>query len=277
VSRCAKSVSGFFISEKDKMKLSIIIVNYNSRVYLERCLSSVFAKLKNQNEWEVIIVNNGNERELLGLKDFFPKIKIRQNQRNTGFGGANNLGAQMAQGELLFFLNPDTEMVSQNISQVLDEFKKEPELGILGSKLETIAGVTQKWTAGNEIGFWNVLKNNLGISSDRKYWQSEKKIEVAWVAGTAFFIRKELFLQLDGFDSRFFMYFEDADLCRRARLLGKKVVYFPLFSIMHHGGKSFLERKKQKKAYYQSQDFYFKKHRGFFEQWILKILRSFTF
>ena len=102
-----------------QVKLSIIIVNYKSRAYLEKCLASIFSKLdSNIVSYEVIVVNNSFEQELVGLKSAFPNIEIIQNQKNSGFGNANNLGAKEAQGELLFFLNPDTEIITNDISLV---------------------------------------------------------------------------------------------------------------------------------------------------------------
>lgn len=260
-----------------EIKLSIITVNYKSRAFLEKCLASIFAKIDTSVPFEVIVVNNGAEAEMEGLARVFPSVIIIQNSKNNGFGSANNLGAKKAKGEILFFLNPDAEIISQNISLVVAEFENNPILGILGSRLMESSGRVQKWSAGAKITLGNILKNNLQKASDEKYWQSKEKIEVFWVAGTALFIRRASFLQLEGFDENFFAYFEDVDLCNRTHLLGKKVIYFPEFSVMHHGGKSFLEKKEQKKGYYQSQDYYFQKHFGCFQAIVLKILRFFSF
>jgi len=258
------------------MKLSIIIVNYKSRAYLEKCLRSVFAKITDS-ALEVIVVNNGAASELVGLGELFTRIKIIQNTKNNGFGGANNLGAKEAQGEFLFFLNPDAEILSGEASSAIAEFESDTELGILGAKLVDANGVVQDWIVGGEISLGNILKNNFGRIADKKYWQSSQKTAVFWVAGTALFVRRTLFLQLEGFDEQFFLYFEDVDLCKRAGDLGKKVLYFPALSILHHGGRSFFEKSKQKKEYYSSQDYYFRKQRGFFEFLLLKLLRFFSF
>jgi GT2 family glycosyltransferase len=177
----------------------------------------------------------------------------------------------------LFFLNPDAEIVSQNISAVIREFASNPVLGILGSRVVAPDGKVQKWIAGSKISLWNILKNNLNVVQDEKCWQNEKVTEVFWVAGTALFICRDLFFELGGFDEKFFLYFEDVDLCNRAHQLKRKVFYFPGFSVLHHGGKSFLGKKKQKGAYYLSQDYYFQKHFGSFQATLLKFLRFFSF
>ena len=255
------------------MKLSIIIVNYQSRTYLERCLQSVFTKIKLAEEFEVIVVNNGFEQELAGLAVLFPQLKIVQNQQNLGFGHGNNAGAKIAQGEILFFLNPDAEIISADIFAVLHEFEKNNNIGIIGSRLLTENKITQDWSAGVEINLARVLKNNLG----QKEVLGEERQELAWVSGTAMFVRKSLFEKLGGFDSRFFMYFEDVDLCFRARKLGQIVLYCPAFSVLHHGGKSYGEKRTQKKNYYESQDYYFQKHYGNAKARLLKILRTITY
>ncbi|MFA5961407.1 MAG: glycosyltransferase family 2 protein [Parcubacteria group bacterium] len=259
------------------MKLSIIIVNYKSRAYLEKCLISIFAKIDAGIDFEVIVVNNDAEQEIVALTEAFPKVRVMQNQKNSGFGSANNFGAKEAKGEVLFFLNPDTEVSSGKISSVLEEFSKDVDLGILGAKLINPDSTVQKWIAGGEVSLWRIIGNNFCMIRDKKYWQSSEETSVAWVAGTAMFARKKLFLELGGFDEQFFMYFEDTDLCRRMRLFGKNVLYFPAFSVLHHGGKSFSEKNKQKKAYYLSQERYFKKHRGNFEFLLLRFLRFFSF
>lgn len=260
-----------------KIKLSIIIVNYKSRAYLEKCLTSIFAKIAVTLPYEVIVVNNDLKSELDGLVVLFPAVKIIQNSQNSGFGSANNLGAKEAQGDLLFFLNPDAEIMTKNILSVLDEFENNQSLGIIGSRIMTPKGKIQKWIAGTKITLWSVLRNNFKLIADNKYWQSTKPVKVFWVAGTALFITRKLFEQLNGFDEKFFMYFEDVDLCNRAQMHNKEVLYFPDFSVLHYSGKSFAVKKKQKKQYYLSQDYYFKKHLGFFQTSLLKIMRFFSF
>ncbi len=260
-----------------EIKLSIIIVNYESRDYLEKCLASIFAKIDPSVPFEVIVVNNSAKETLNGLVSLFEGIKIVQNPRNSGFGSANNMGAKVASGEILFFLNPDTEIISQNITQVLREFENNPTLGILGSRLMESSEKVQKWSAGERISLWSILRNNMRKTKEEKSWQSLARAEVFWVAGTALFIRRALFSRLKGFDEIFFTYFEDVDLCNRAHTLSQKVVYFPEFSVLHHGGRSFLEKKEQKKRYYASQDYYFEKHFNCFWATALKILRFFSF
>lgn len=255
---------------ENNIKISVIVVIYKGQLYLKSCLKSIFDNTREVN-LEIIIVNNNPQK--LDLLDNDPRIKIINAGQNLGFGRGHNLGALQAQGEILWLLNTDTSVVSDNISEVLDEFKNYPKIGIIGPKLITEMGETQPWIAGFEPNLWDLIKNNLGIKSSRKIWESKEKKEADWVSGTSLFIRKDVFLKLGGFDERFFMYFEDIDLCKRIREAGYKVIYFPEFSVRHFGGKSFENSGLQKKYYYQSQDYYFKKHFGKFKSGLVKLLR----
>ena len=236
------------------MKLSFVIVNYQSEKYLEECVSSIKEKILGM-EYEIIVVNNDN------LEAKLPSgVKIINSGKNIGFGAACNMGARNAQGEILCFLNPDTEIISENIQELLDEFNKDDNLAIIGPKLISDKNEVQEWIAGKETTIVSTLLNNLGYRRDKKIWGSASPIECAWVSGAVMFICKDIFQKLGGFDESFFMYFEDIDLCQRARLAGYKVLYFPNFVIKHFGGKSFLDKKTQKRYYRKSQLRYFKKY-----------------
>lgn len=245
------------------LKISIIIVNYQSEEYLAKCISSVREKILGV-EYEIIVVNN-DETPLSsplskgGIQGV--DIQVFNIGKNIGFGAACNAGARSARGEILCFLNPDTEIVSNDIQDLLSEFNKNNKLAIIGPRLVVKTpqwGVlTQEWIAGKEVTVLSTLLNNLGHKRDQKIWESKTPVECAWVSGAAMFIRKDIFQKLGGFDEQFFMYFEDIDLCRRAREIGYKVLFFPEFVAKHFGGKSFLDKKIQKKYYHSSQCRYF--------------------
>jgi GT2 family glycosyltransferase len=234
------------------MKLSFVIVNYQSEKYLAKCIASVQEKVLGV-EYEIIVVNNSNlEAELPS------EIKSINSGKNIGFGAACNLGAKSAQGKILCFLNPDTEIVSENISELVQEFNN-TNIGIVGPRLVDEKNNTQEWIAGKEVTILSTLLNNLGYKRDENIWESTVPVECAWVSGAAMFIRKDIFQKLGGFDEKFFMYFEDIDLCRRARQAEYKVLYLPSFIVKHLGGRSFFNKKLQKRYYHASQYRYFRK------------------
>ncbi|NTU67083.1 MAG: glycosyltransferase [Candidatus Moranbacteria bacterium] len=258
-----------------KKTLSVIIVNYKSEKYLHDCVDSVRKKINNDILADIVIVDNDQESNL-GTIESIPSIRIIRSSQNKGFGSASNLGARNSQGDFLFFLNPDARVSSGNIGGILDDFHADPSLGIVGGKLLNKDGMVQEWSAGDEINFSRIVSNNLGFIKDKEIWMSGSKIPVGWVSGTAFIMRKNLFESLGGFDEDFFMYFEDADLCKRARDFGKTVRFDPGLEIIHHGGASYENEagSAQKRHYYGSQDRYFKKHRHPVESGLLKAFRK---
>lgn len=258
--------------QPDKIQLSIVIVNFRSEHNLGKCIASIYSKLGFGNK-EIVIVNNDERETLETIKDKFPEVKIIKSDENIGFGRANNLGAKSANGELLLFLNPDARILSVNLEDIFEEFNKDDDLGIVGARLVTGEGKTQEWSAGEKIDLLDILRNNLGFPKNKKIWASPTKREVAWVAATALFIRKALFEKAEGFDEKMFMYFEDIDLCTRINKLGYKVLYFPNFSVLHLGGESYKNQKDQKKHYYASQGYYFKKHCSKAEYYAIKVLK----
>jgi hypothetical protein len=255
-------------------KLSIIIVSYNSKKNLEKCIKSIYNKLDDSFEWEVIVVNNDKNENLLEIQKKFDLIKLVDSYKNLGFGAGGNLGAKSSTGDLLFFLNPDTEIMLNDTKNIFQKFKTDKNLGIIGAGIFDKEGKKQKWSAGKEISFFNLIKNNLGFSGSKKIWSSSKEIECDWVSGTAMFVRKELFEKVGGFDKAFFMYFEDMDLGKKVRNLGKKVLFYPNFRVFHKGGESWDDFKLQKKHYYDSMEKYLKKHFKFFSLLITKFVRK---
>lgn len=236
--------------------LSVIIVNYRSEHYLERCIASVYNYLE-KDIFEIIVVNNDICEDLKRTSSNFAEIKIINQQRNIGFGAADNKGAREAHGKYLLFLNPDTEILSAEAVKILDKFAENKKIAAIGPRLLTDKGKTQEWCAGKEFTLWELIKNNIGLVESKKIWESQKEIFADWVSGAALFIRKEIFESIGGFDENFFMYFEDEDLCKRIRRAGYNVVYFPQVSILHHGGKSRKSPLKQKKQYFASLFYFF--------------------
>jgi len=257
-------------------KLSILIVAYNDNNYLEKCISSIYENFSNFLTWEIIIINNNEISDInniFNLTTDSSKIKLINHKKNIGFGAGINLGATEALGEYLLILNSDTKILGKNIKHIFDEFSKDKNIGVIGAGIINKQGLSQAWSAGKKLTLHDLIRNNLGLSRSKSIWKNSKKIECDWVAGTAMFIQKDLFDKLGGFDKRFFMYFEDMDLCLRVRKLGKKVMFFPEFQIFHGSGESYKDKRLQKKHYYNSLEQYFQKNCTLFSQMVVKISR----
>lgn len=259
---------------EENKKLSIIIVAFYNTKHLVRCVASIYEKLANFPFWEIIIVNNDKNQSIGNLPIDYSRVKIIDHGNNVGFGSGINLGTKAASGYFLLFLNPDTQILTANADELLEEFSKNKDVGIIGSGIINEDNESHKWIAGQELSLYELIRNNLGINRSRIFWNSTEKTECDWVSGTSLFIRKKLFDELGGFDENFFMYFEDMDLCRRAKRAGYKIVYFPAFKIFHSGGESYVDKKLQKRHYYDSLEYYFKKYGNFFSQIVVKISRK---
>ncbi len=264
---------------ENNKKLSVIIVNYKSEQYLERCLLSLHSQVNKTIDFEVIIVNNYPSETLEKIRNIFPDTQIILNSRNGGFGHGNNVGARAATGEFLFFLNPDTEIITGSLVDVIKEFESNSDTGAVGGCLMTEKQKVQRWSAGTRITLWDIIKNNLGIISSRRVWEKKTRAEAGWVAGTALFVSRELFSAIGGFDENIFMYFEDVDLCERIKAKNKRIIYFPEFKVLHKCGGSYERenKKNQNKNYHDSLLYYFAKHRPKAEYMIVKVLRKLFF
>jgi GT2 family glycosyltransferase len=249
---------------------SVILVNYRSAHLMYGALRS----LPESWQREIIVVNNDREEEelLRTLRDEIP-FTLVSCSGNRGFGAANNEGALSAQGEYLFFLNPDTLWQWGTFSEAAQFLDRHRKVGIVGAKIVDQNGLPEKWSAGMPVSLSELVKNNLGLSSGRRIWESDRPIGAGFVSGAAMIVRKELFDALGGFDEDYFLYFEDVDLCYRARKLGFNVAFDPDIVIRHLGGASHESYSKQKGEFYRSQRLYFEKHRPKEEAGILRALR----
>ncbi|NTW26709.1 MAG: glycosyltransferase family 2 protein [Candidatus Moranbacteria bacterium] len=252
------------------MDISIIILNYKSEHYLVRCLDSLRKHLTGL-AYEIIVINN-DESDLLSLCPA-NDLHIIHNQQNEGFAKACNKAANLAKGEILFFLNPDTEILLGNLVDLKNAFN-DSSVGIVAPQLLISPTKIQPWNAGFKISLWEILANNLGYIHSKIFWSKGSDLTPDWVSGAALTIKKSLFENIQGFDENFFMYFEDVDLCKRVKEKSLTMVILPTVQVLHIGGQSASTTAEQKKQYYASQDYYFKKHFGQFQLFCLKLLRS---
>jgi len=257
------------------MKLTIQIVNYNSRECLRECLGSLDSFLaKNQDDAEIIIINNDTEPIgyfLNAWPQAAKRPKIIEINENVGFGKAHNRGFKEAQGKYVLFLNPDTKITAESLEKMLNVFEADEKIGIAGPILVDGEGRFQNECWGFKKTPLSTIKSKLSGSATRA--EEEGIFEVDWVSGGAMIIRKNIFSELGGFDEKYFMYFEDVDLCLQAKKNGWKIAVNPAARVYHRGGKSFLSHRDKKKYYYASQNYYLKKNFGSWRARLVKMLR----
>jgi GT2 family glycosyltransferase len=253
------------------MMFSIIIVNYNTKELIKNCINSILINCEN-NDFEIIVVDNDSRDGSIEMlqEEFSDKIKLIANASNEGFGVANNQGAKIVKGEFLFFLNSDTIMKNNILSELEKIFIENKGIGTVAPKLLLEDESEQPFA----FGFYPKILNVIFEKFKRAPKYLNKPFEVEWVSGAALIIRREIFKKLGGFDENFFMYFEDIDLCKRVKELGFKVIVCPELSLTHLCGKSISRFVKRKSYYYKSQDYFYKKHFGLFKMYLMKIIRS---
>ena len=260
------------------MDVSIIIVNYNTEKLILDCLDSIYEKTERL-DFEVIVVDNDspNKSEILKSDN---RIKYIQSEKNLGFGKANNLGAEYAQGEYLFCLNPDTLLINNAIKILYDYISKKREVGICGGNLFYIDGSPMHSYRDVSPGIFNEIliltKNFCGLYKNNEFNTSQKIVEVSYVTGADLMISKELFNKIGGFDKDFFMYFEETYLCYQVKKRGYKIVNIPEAKIIHLESQCFSFRKEKENLYYQGRSIYLKKRFNIIYYVICNIIHCLT-
>jgi len=264
--------------------VSIIIINYKQKTLLRDCIKSIFDVIKSY-PYEIIIINNSPEENLDSLKLEYPSVKLI-NSENKGFASANNIGAKNSSGEYLFFLNADTIIKTDFLLNFINSFK-EIEFGVAGLKLYNTDNTFQL-SFWKENTFFDELDNkrdekdfkkrNINFINEIEYQNSEI-CEVEWVSGAAMIIQKNVFRNVDGFDERFFLFYEDADLCKRLLSKGLKIYFYPFCKIIHLKGENANKEFANKTYYYskKSQLIYYRLHNSLFQRLLLRIYLIFRF
>lgn len=218
------------------IKLSIIIVNFNTGELLAECLRSIKTTTQDFRNpaTEVIVVDNASTDESIR------GIKSIENKTNVGFAKAVNQGIKLAKGEYVLLLNPDTEVKDGAIRELVKFVQSRDDLGVVGSSLLNPNGSTQSsvfhfptvWRAIRE--FW--------LSQEGAYSKYTPKgsgpVVVDAVVGAAFLMTPQARKRVGLLDERYFMYFEDLDYCRRVWKSGLKVYYLPWVQVVHYHGVS---------------------------------------
>jgi len=214
--------------------LSVQIVNYRTRDYLQRCLDSVLADLRAAGpSFEILLLENASGDDLRPLARRDPACWLEVSQRNLGFGGGHNRLAARARGEHLLILNPDTELIAPgSVRALLEALGARPAVKVVGPRLLTADGSTQRWDHGRLHG----LRSQISYRGGHSHWrEAAAPLEVAWVSGAAMLVERAAFTAAGGFDERFFLYKEDEDLCLRIRRRGGVILYEPRVAVRHHG------------------------------------------
>ena len=258
------------------MQLSIIIVNYNVKYFLEQCIISVIAACKNIRAEIIVVDNHSTDGSELFFSNRFKDVQFIWLQQNLGFAKANNIGLIAASGSTILFLNPDTILPEDCLEQCLGFFHSKKDAGALGIRMIDGSGCFLK---ESKRGFPSLFTSFCKLSGLTALFPSSKFFanyylghlpenqnhEVAVLSGAFMMVDKEVLDKLGGFDETFFMYAEDIDLSYRIQKAGYINYYFAESTIMHFKGESTKKETLQYiHTFFGAMVLFVKKHNGVF-------------
>lgn len=266
------------------MQLSVIILNYNVRYFLEQCVISVQKALESIDGEIIVVDNHSMDDSCEMIRNNFPNVKLISNNQNLGFPKGNNLGVSMAKGEYICILNPDTVVAEDTFTKVLEFAKAQKNLGIVGCKLidgrgnflpESKRGVPTPWVAFTKIA--NLYKIFPNTSLFTKYYAQHISAyqtgAVDVLVGAFMIMKRELYLQVGGFDEACFMYSDDIDLSYSVKKLGLENYYFADTAIIHYKGESTVKDQNYMNRFREAMQFFYNKHfrRSFFFEYMMRM------
>ncbi len=234
----------------EKLNLDIIFVNYNSTDCLLASIESLYRYKPEAYHLNIIVVDNASTDNALGINNRFLDVHLIVNPRNLGFGAAINQALTYCHSRYIILLNPDSLVFDGFLTTCIDYLETHPDTGAVGPKIlnedESIQGSARSFPTpmtslfGRNSPIAKIFPKNsitkaniLTIGSDGK-----TPMGVDWISGACMVVRRKTIEHIGGFDERFFLYWEDTDLCRRIKDAGWEVIYLPGAKVIHIGGKS---------------------------------------
>ena len=256
------------------MQLSVIILNYNVRYFLETCVLSVQKAIEQLDAEIIVIDNNSSDDSCAMMKTRFPNIKLIENKENTGFPKGNNIGVSHSVGDYICILNPDTVVAEDTFIKVLNKLQnlnKNSEIGILGCKLidgkgnflpESKRGVPTPWIAFTKIfGLYKIIPKSKFFNQYYAQHLSENQSGKVHILVGAFMVMKRNFYnEIGGFDENCFMYSDDVDLSYMSIKKGKNNFYYHETTTIHYKGESTIKDGAYMRRFRKAMNFFYRKH-----------------
>ena len=255
------------------MQLSIIILNYNVRYFLETCILSVQKAIEHLDAEIIVVDNNSSDGSCQMMKIRFPNIQLIENNENVGFPKGNNIGVANAKGEFICILNPDTVVAEDTFTKILAQFSNEKfntEIGIVGCKLvdgcgnflpESKRGIPTPWVSFTKI--FGLYKMFPKLKLFNQYYaqhilqNTSGKTDI--LVGAFMVMKRQLYNDLGGFDENCFMYSDDIDLSYLSIKSGKSNYYFHDTTVIHYKGESTIKDGAYIKRFQEAMNFFYKK------------------
>lgn len=257
------------------MQLSVIILNYNVRYFLEQCVLSVQKALENIESEIIVIDNNSKDDSCAMMRQRFLGVRLIENEDNLGFPKGNNIGVSIAKGEYICILNPDTVVAEDTFVKILNFINsnavEKEKIGIIGAKLidgtgnflpESKRGIPTPFVAFTKItGLYKIFpKSKLFGKYYAQHLTENETGQVAILVGAFMVMKRDLYAEIGGFDENCFMYSDDIDLSYMALKKGKLNYYFHETSVIHYKGESTIKDGTYMKRFQEAMNFFYKKH-----------------
>lgn len=245
------------------MELSVVIVNYKVRYFLELCLQSVQDALVDISSEIIVVDNASDDGSCLMVQQRFPKVNLIQNEENIGFSKANNIGVAKAQGEYVLILNPDTVVANDTFSKALEYAKKQENFGALGVKLIDGTGnflpESKRGIPTPKVSFYKLFGKDVN-----KYYANHLKEDesgkVDVLVGAFMLMERKVYNEVGGFDETYFMYGEDIDLSYKIIKKGLQNYYYSGTQVIHYKGESTVKDAKYLHYFVNAMKIFYTKH-----------------
>jgi N-acetylglucosaminyl-diphospho-decaprenol L-rhamnosyltransferase len=255
-------------------EIAVVVVNFNSTAQARRCIETAAADLADRN-WTAIVVDNASSDGGAAALQGLPRTTVIANPRNVGFGAAVNQAVRTTKAELLWLLNPDCEVHPGAFAALAETLDRHTDCAIAAPRLLNSDGTVQASARGEPSAWTGLFGRNTLLTkwfpsapAARRNLPAADLVDsgvesapVDWVMGAAMLVRRDRFDLVGGFDERYFLYWEDADLCRRLRERGFSTRYVPRARVSHSGGASAQTQSRDAtRAFHRSAYLYYSTH-----------------
>lgn len=248
------------------MKLSVIIVNYNVRYFLELCLKSVQEALLDIDSEIIVVDNNSKDDSCKMVAEKFPDVKIIENKENYGFSKANNQGVSKSRGQYVLILNPDTVIATDTINQILNFASTRHNFGALGIKLiggnglflsESKRGIPTPLVSLYKLTGFTSRKTGRYYAN---HLEEDETGIVEILVGAFMLLTRKVYNEVKGFDESYFMYGEDIDLSYKILNKGYQNYYYANSEVIHFKGECTIKDLKRLRHFYEAMRIFYKRH-----------------